>query len=307
MFDGQAVAQGMQNAAHGGVGQVAIVLSEFKHQIVEPDIGCLDGVVKSWQASLCHGWIPPPLEMQGRYQSLKIVFQNENFIVIDKPHGVLTVPARAGDADPRQCAGRMLERETGGRIFPVHRLDYEVGGIVMFARNSKAHRAASGWFEGHALQKTYEAITKPNENCQELHPQTPLDQPLIWEAVLVRGKKRAFEASHGKKSLTRAWFVRELELDMGGAPAAKKHQLWRLEPVTGRSHQLRWEMFRHGIPILGDTLYGGAPLGALDCDAIALRAVQLSFSEKVDASMFGLPPDGFACESVLHWLSKLNL
>jgi len=175
----------------------------------------------------------------------------------------------------------------------------------MFARNSRAHRAASGWFEGHALQKTYEAIALPNESCKELHSETPQGQPLIWEAVLVRGKKRAFEASHGKKSLTRAWFVRELEL--GGAPAAKKHQIWRLEPVTGRSHQLRWEMSRHGIPILGDCLYGGAPLGVPVCDAIALRAVQLSFSEKVDASAFGLPPEGFACESVLHWLSNLNL
>lgn len=244
------------------------------------------------------------MEMQGRYQSLKIVFQNENFIVIDKPHGVLTVPARGGDADPRPCAGRILERETGRKIFPVHRLDFEVSGIVMFALNPKAHSAASGWFEEHALQKTYEAITMPNETCDERQIPTPLDQPLIWEAVLVRGKKRAFEASHGKRSLTRAWFVRDVE--SGEASGAKKHQLWRLEPVTGRSHQLRWEMSRHGIPILGDILYGGVPLKPTVSDGIALRAVQLSFSEKIDASTFGLPPAGFACEPVIDWLANLN-
>ncbi len=243
-------------------------------------------------------------EMQGEYQFVKVVFQNENFIVIDKPHGMLTVPARTGDADPRQCAGRLLEKELGGRIFPVHRLDYEVGGIVMFARNAAAHRAASGWFEGHALQKAYEAITMANQERSEPQVPTPLEEPLIWEAVLVRGKKRAFEASHGKKSLTRAWFVRELELV--GAPPGKSFQLWRLEPVTGRSHQLRWEMFRHETPILGDVLYGGVPLHLPVPDAIALRAVQLSFTEKMDVSTFGLPSEGFACESVVHWLVNLK-
>ena len=195
----------------------------------------------------------------------------------------------------------------------MHRLDFEVGGIVMFARNAKAHRAASGWFEGHALQKTYEAITLPHDDSSEHDKEaanarrfpTPLDQPLIWEALIVRGKKRTFEASHGKKSLTRAWFVGDVEI--GGTQAAKKHQLWRLEPVTGRSHQLRWEMSRHGMPILGDILYGGAPMYPPVADAIALRAVQLSFGEQVDVSSFCLPPAGFACESVVHWMGKLNL
>jgi tRNA pseudouridine32 synthase/23S rRNA pseudouridine746 synthase len=224
---------------------------------------------------------------------LKIVFQNEHFIVIDKPHGMLTVPARTGDADPRECAGKILERQTGSQIFPVHRLDFEVGGLVIFAVNATAHREASRWFEHHLVQKRYEAIATRHDSATFIEEVTPQNTPLVWEAMLVRGKKRAFEAPHGKKSLTRAWFAGEL-------PAAgPRAELWRLEPVTGRSHQLRWEMQRHGRPILGDTLYGGDPLPRQN--AIVLRAVQILFSSEADVARFGLPREGFACEPVESW------
>ena len=227
---------------------------------------------------------------------LKIVFQNEHFVVVDKPHGMLTVPARTGDADPRPCAGRLLETLTGGQIFPVHRLDFEVGGLVVFARNATAHREASRWFERHLVQKTYEAVATSQNAAPYVAGLTPADRPLIWEARLVRGKKRAFEAAHGKESLTRAWFA-------GGVlVSGAEVELWRLEPVTGRSHQLRWEMQRHGRPILGDVLYGGTPLSRQN--AIALRAVHISFSDDIDFERFGLPADGFACESVVNWIGK---
>ena len=310
VFHGQAVAKGMEDAAQGRVGQMAVVFSELKHQVIEPFVGDLYRIVKGWQTSLCHGWTPFLLSRpilftrtfpilftarQGPF-FLKIVFQNEHFVVIDKPHGMLTVPARTGDADPRACAGRLLETMTGGQIFPVHRLDFEVGGLVIFARNATSHREASRWFEKHLVQKTYEAVATRQNGATFVETVTAPDRPLIWEAKLVRGKKRAFEAAHGKESLTRAWFVENLVL------SGTEAELWRLEPVTGRSHQLRWEMQRHGRPILGDILYGGNPLPRQN--TIALRAVQILFSPDVDFVRFGLPADGFACESVVEWIDS---
>ncbi|HMN69804.1 MAG TPA: pseudouridine synthase, partial [Bdellovibrionales bacterium] len=72
---------------------------------------------------------------------MNIVFENENLIAVDKPHGWLTTPARSAD-DPRPCLGRELQAAVGSQVYPVHRLDFEVGGLVLFARTAQAHRVA---------------------------------------------------------------------------------------------------------------------------------------------------------------------
>ena len=87
----------------------------------------------------------------------------------------------------------------------------------------------------------------------------------------MRGKRRTFEAAHGKESLTLA--------------RVKPNQNWELRPVTGRPHQLRFEMVKHGFPIEGDVLYGAPKREAA---GIALMAVALDFRAIEDR--LGLPP-----------------
>ena len=65
---------------------------------------------------------------------LKIVFENPRFLVVDKPSGWLSVPGRQGEADPRPCLSRELRAR--GQVFPVHRLDEEVSGLILFARDA---------------------------------------------------------------------------------------------------------------------------------------------------------------------------
>ncbi|MBS1983183.1 MAG: RNA pseudouridine synthase, partial [Bdellovibrionales bacterium] len=72
---------------------------------------------------------------------MKIVFENPHFLAADKAPGWLSVPSRLGADDARPCVGRELEK-THGRVWPVHRLDLEVSGLILFARNAEAHRAA---------------------------------------------------------------------------------------------------------------------------------------------------------------------
>lgn len=225
--------------------------------------------------------------------------------MIDKPHGMLSVPSRSGEADSRPCAGRILERETGSQIFPVHRLDFEVGGLLMFARTADAHRHACRWFEQHFIQKTYEAWAIPVAGYEAVVQKLVIDSReswLTWEAQLVRGKRRAFEAPHGKPAITRARYL-GADQGFGGATTPVYFETnangldqsnlmcWQLEPITGRSHQLRWEMARHGMPIVGDVLYGGLPL--TEPQTIALRAVAMTISTKTNAAQFELPADGF--------------
>ncbi|MBI3543616.1 MAG: RNA pseudouridine synthase, partial [Deltaproteobacteria bacterium] len=168
---------------------------------------------------------------------IKVIFENENFVVVDKPAGWLSVPGRSAGADPRPCLSHELRARWAGAL-PVHRLDGEVSGVILFALGADAHRAGNAWFEGRLVKKRYLALT------EGAPPPDPREAKL-WECRLARGKKRAFEAPHGKPAVTRAlWLRQRNELDA---------QEWLLEPLTGRSHQLRYEPFRHGHPILGDS------------------------------------------------------
>lgn len=191
---------------------------------------------------------------------MKIVFQNENLIAVDKDPLVLTTPARFAD-DPRPCLGRDLQKFVGRQIYPVHRLDFEVSGLVLFALDADAHRIAQRWFEVASVGKLYHAVAS--------RPAAPSEWT-EWRSRLVRGKRRTFEAPHGQPAHTRA---RSLD-----------GEAWELQPVTGRPHQLRVEMAKRVAPILGDVLYG-AP--ARPEPGIALRAVALDFAGVGDR--LGLP------------------
>jgi len=208
---------------------------------------------------------------------LKVIFTSESFVAIDKPAGMLSVPARMAD-DPRPCAGLLLQEQLGSRIFPVHRLDFEVSGILLFAVTQAAHRAANQWFENHEVRKSYEAWTEVDPGGRQNMYETDTQ----WESLLVRGKKRAFEADYGKLAKTIARWTGETTWN--GEPALT----WRLQPLTGRSHQLRYELNKHGFPILGDSLYG-ATQDFLPQE-IALRAVAISFPD-VASKKFGLPAE----------------
>jgi tRNA pseudouridine32 synthase/23S rRNA pseudouridine746 synthase len=200
--------------------------------------------------------------------SFEILFENRDLVVADKPHGSLSTPAREA-SDPRPCVGRELQARLGQQIFPVHRLDFEVSGLLMFAKTKDAHREAQGWFEHSAVRKTYEALSPAGGgDFGEWHE---------WRSRIAKGKKRAFEAAHGKEAATRARVT------------GSEDGLWRweLEPLTGRSHQLRFEMAKHQFPILGDVLYGGRP--APQANWIGLRAVALDLTAVPDSGRFGLP------------------
>ncbi len=199
-----------------------------------------------------------------------IAFDNENFVVADKPSGVLSVPARDAQ-DPRPCLGRELQAQLGAQIFPVHRLDFEVSGLVIFAKTPEAHKLAQRWFENGDVDKTYQALSRPWKSGDA--PRSWID----WRSQLVRGKRRAFVAPHGKLAHTRARVI-HIEQNLWW---------WELQAVTGRPHQLRFEMFQHGSPILGDTLYAGEASSTVD--KIGLRAVSLNFSRLTER--LGLPEE----------------
>jgi tRNA pseudouridine32 synthase/23S rRNA pseudouridine746 synthase len=205
---------------------------------------------------------------------MNTVFKNNHFVVVNKPAGTLSTPSRMGRTDPRPVIGILLQQNLGQKIYPVHRLDEEVSGLLLFAWNDSAHKAANRWFELHEVRKTYEAISV----VPSIGPPFKPGEVNIWKSKLMRGKKRAYEADYGKESVTKSKLV----------TFDANRSIWHLQPLTGRSHQLRYEMSKHGYPINGDGLYGSAHPHQED-GSIALRAVHLDFSAANQHGDFGLP------------------
>lgn len=197
----------------------------------------------------------PPTTDACYVERMQVLYEDEQVVAVDKPAGVPTIPDRFG-SDSVQA---MLERERGEKLWVVHRLDREVTGVLVFARDASAHRQLSIAFERHDAKKEYEALSEGD-------PPGPPGKAFHWENRLLRGKKRSYPSPHGKLAITDAIFLGELS-----------HALhWRLAPRTGRNHQLRVHLAHAGFPILGDTLYGAHRRWH---DGIALRAVRLTVGD----------------------------
>ena len=210
------------------------------------------------------------LPRESLFLSYQILYKSEFFVTVDKPAGILSVPSRQGGADPRRVLGVELEKQLGVRLWPVHRLDEEVSGAILFALSAPAHKAANTWFENRLVEKTYEALSLSDGGMKE-------GELYTWRCKIARGKKRAYiHEVIGKESWTEAKLM---------GPVAD-YFFWRLCPKTGRSHQLRFEMARHLVPIAGDQLYGGAQWNK---PGIGLRSVELDFSKIPAEDRWGLP------------------
>lgn len=205
---------------------------------------------------------------------VQIVFENENFIVCDKPSEVLSTPDR--HSSDRPCLGLELQKKMKIQIYPAHRLDFEVSGLIIYAKNKNAHKMSQEWFLKKQITKKYQALsfTQDFSHWPENIPTvretvlTNVDQSYYWKTQIQRGKRRSFESIHGEWAETQAQ-IKSLKDNL---------ICWNLFPLTGKPHQLRLEMSRRGFPILGDQLYGSKTKITQDVwkyGAVALRAVEI--------------------------------
>ncbi len=232
--------------------------------------------------------------------SERIIFANAAVICVHKMAGELSVPDRdhhhksqkPSEVVRRPVLGLLLQEYLGQQIFPVHRLDLPVSGLLLFAKTAAAHRDLNLAFENGEIHKTYLAqsqvqnfdhwpmsVANPREKILSLN-----DEHFQWRNQILRGKRRAFQSAAGQKTLTMAHCFDAVVDPDGGS---RLH--WRLHPVTGRSHQLRFEMSYRGFPVLGDKLYGGAAVSDYSEGEIALQHHSLNFGHVKTAKKLGLP------------------
>lgn len=215
----------------------------------------------------CHR--PAPPAAADLPAGLRIVHADATIVVVDKPAGLLAVPGR-GAAGQDNLLARVQALHADAQV--VHRLDMATSGLIVYARGAVAQRALSMAFAARRVDKRYVAIVEGEVEGDG----GTVDAPLA--ADWPRRPCQIVDAVHGKPALTR-WRV------IGRRAGATRLEL---EPVTGRSHQLRVHLQAIGHPIRGDALYAPAPLGA---DRLLLHACSLAFAHPATGAPVGFASD----------------
>jgi 23S rRNA pseudouridine955/2504/2580 synthase/23S rRNA pseudouridine1911/1915/1917 synthase len=165
-----------------------------------------------------------------------LIHITDDFMVINKPAGMLTIPDRHDQEIPSL---QTLLKKTYGNIFTVHRLDRDTSGLILFARNEGAHRYFSQLFESREVRKFYLGLV----TGQPEPPQGSVDEPIMEHPVQ---KGKMVTNRRGKASLT----------DYETQEAFGLYSLVKLQIHTGRTHQIRVHMKHLGHPIAVDEMYG---------------------------------------------------
>ncbi|GAB5603945.1 RluA family pseudouridine synthase [Sideroxyarcus sp. TK5] len=169
--------------------------------------------------------------------AVELLFADDHLLVAVKPSGLLSVPGRG--PDKQDCLSARVRVHFPDALV-VHRLDMATSGLMLFARGVAMQRTLSLMFQRRTVDKRYIAVCAGTLQP----PQGEIDLPIApdWP----NRPLQRIDAENGKSSLTRYRLLQQ-ESDRSRV---------ELEPVTGRSHQLRLHLASIGHPILGDALYG---------------------------------------------------
>ena len=206
---------------------------------------------------------------------IPILYEDERILVCVKPAGLLS---------ERGGLPELLEQQCGGQIYPVHRLDRDVGGVMVYARRSDTAAALSALIAARRMEKEYLAVVegKPETESGEL-------QDLLYHDA---AKNKSYAVRRERKGVKKAALSYRLlqtaETEQGTL------SLLRIRLHTGRSHQIRVQFASRKLPLVGDARYGSRLRGG-----IALWSVSLRFPDpdtRVERHYSALPADAWPWE-----------
>lgn len=170
---------------------------------------------------------------------LKILFENNDLIAVDKPEGIASITENDISLESIHS---LLEKKLSQKIFIVHRLDKEVSGVILFAKNARTHKYLNQQFNNRTIKKSYIAL---------VHGVMKNEDGIIDKPIREFGSGRmAVDEEKGKTSVTAYKVLKRFD----------NYTLIELKPTTGRRHQLRVHLYHIGYPIVGDTRYGDKEL-----------------------------------------------
>jgi 23S rRNA pseudouridine1911/1915/1917 synthase len=204
-----------------------------------------------------------------------LIFENDDFIVLNKPSGLLSIPDRKG----KEISLKKILQEKYKEIFTLHRLDKGTSGLIMFAKNEAAHKFLSLQFETRKTEKIYLGLIIGSPIQLKGTIEAPIMEHPVKKGLMVINRK-------GKESVT----------DYDVLENFGVYSWARFQIHTGRTHQIRVHMKENGHPIVCDEFYGdGKPVFLSDLkhkfklskseeqerpilNRLALHAAQLKFT-----------------------------
>lgn len=172
---------------------------------------------------------------------IKVIFENDNIAVIEKPNGMPSQPDRTGDFDAKTA----LEKITGSECFIINRLDRPVGGAVLFAKNQKSAAELTKILNDGKIEKTYTAVV-----CGKAEESGIMEDFILKNARTNTSVISDKNNKNAKKALLEYKKTGEVVSDEYGILSLVKIHL-----ITGRHHQIRVQFSSRGLPLWGDTKY----------------------------------------------------
>jgi 23S rRNA pseudouridine1911/1915/1917 synthase len=210
--------------------------------------------------------VPPPveLEIQPQAMDLEIAFEDQDVVVIDKPRGIVVHPG-AGHYTGTLVNGLLAHCHDlsgiNGVLRPgiVHRIDKDTSGLLMVAKNDKAHMSLAEQLKEHTVNRKYIALV----HGEIPHETGTIDAPIGRDPKNRQQMAIVFE--RGKNAVTHFAVMERF----------KQYTLIELKLETGRTHQIRVHMKYIGYPLVGDPKYG--PKNPFQINGQALHAAVLGF------------------------------
>ncbi len=191
---------------------------------------------------------------------IETLYEDENFIAVNKPIGINTILGRDNQVEQahEQVLVKIVEQLLGKKLYVVHRLDKQVSGVVVFAKNAVSHKHLNEQFSSSKVSKEYLAL---------VHGLINTDKGIIDKPIREYGSGRmGIDYKQGKTSLTHYQVKDKI----------RNYTLVNAYPKTGRRHQIRVHLYSIGHAIVGDLQYGDRTQ-ALKFPRLMLHSEKITF------------------------------
>lgn len=189
---------------------------------------------------------PKEIELKAQDIPVEIIYEDTDIIVVNKPKGMVVHPANGNPDGTLVNAIMAICKDSlsgiGGEIRPgiVHRIDKDTSGILMIAKNDKAHINLSEQIKNHEVQKTYIAMVRGMVKENEATINMPIGRS-------TRDRKKMAVTQNGKQAITHFKVIKRFP--------SHNCTLLEVKIETGRTHQIRVHLSQIGYPIIGDSVY----------------------------------------------------